>query len=69
MHRQENEKVWHAYARNCGSDETCCKNWFAFTREPVGHSEALRIIKENFDVWYEYAIVHVDYVGRYAASS
>ena len=65
MHNQEQEKVWYAYARNCGNDESCCKDWFSLTREPVTHSEAVQAIKNNFDVWYEYAVVHTKFTFRY----
>ena len=66
------QREWYIYARNCNSDETCCKNWFCMNSkdskgelEPLGWKEGLELIGKNIDVWVEYALVHSSARSRY----
>ena len=66
-------REWLVFIRNCRSDETCCRDWFCVnpkdptTGEPdvVGWAEGLELIKNNVDVWHEYALVHIKARDRY----
>lgn len=68
------QKEWYIYARNCNSDDTCCKNWLClnprdYSDEPqpiaIGWKEGLELIDKSIDVWVEYALVHQSARSRY----
>lgn len=66
---QKNVPEWHVFARNCGSDESCCRDFFRMTKEPLTIEEAAEFVKNQVHVWHEYCVVHQNYISRYESKA
>jgi len=54
-----NKSEWYVYTRNCGSDDTCCRDWFCVSGDkPLTMTGAVEAMFDKMDVWHEYAFVH-----------
>ena len=59
MDPDPNKSEWYVYTRNCGSDQTCCRDWFCVSgEEPLTLTQAVEAMFDKLDVWREYAFVN-----------